>query len=74
MTRQNTNANSEDEQLEAIDEQLISEAPSENINSWLVDSPIEHCPICFDHRRCGNDCKNICTADPARPDCPMIAE
>jgi hypothetical protein len=44
----------------------------EGINNWLVDSPIEHCPVCFDHRRVDADGQPTCTSDPAKPDCPMV--
>lgn len=71
----------EEEELDDSDDQLIPEKsnpvdslPVDRINSWIRDSPIEHCPICFDHRRTGSDGQTICTSAPAKPNCPMVPQ
>ena len=41
-------------------------------NQWLVDSPIDHCPVCRDHWRTDLRGQPSCTSEPPLPHCPLF--
>lgn len=70
--------------LEALDADEESNEPIETVsaealdvkepetNQWLVDSPIDHCPICRDHWRTDLSGQPSCTSEPPLPQCPRL--
>jgi hypothetical protein len=60
------------ENAEIVPEETDEVAEGPETNQWLVDSPIDHCPVCRDHWRTDLSGQPSCTAEPPLPHCPRF--